>query len=184
MEIFLRNKKSFVFKITRSSLKNKIDSGTESGFPNVFCVFGLGKQEEEKVVKKYLIKFASKGKKEKIFHAKDERRFALERKKNARRRRASRVKNGYETLAFGGIEDAVRLLFAEELKPEELEVLDLYNVAEIRRPKGGGMEIKFFDRLKALECLERLEAETGRADLFEALEAGARAMGEGKADGD
>ena len=57
-----------------------------------------------------------------------------------------------------------------------LEGLDLYNVAEIRRPRGGGMEIKFFDRIKALECLERLEAETGQPSLFEALEAGARAL--------
>ena len=38
------------------------------------------------------------------------------------------------------------------------------------------MEIKFFDRIKALECLERLEAETGQPSLFEALEAGARAL--------
>ncbi len=87
-----------------------------------------------------------------------------------------RVKKGYETLAFGGIEDAVRLLFSEDPKPEDLEGLDLYNVAEIRRPRGGGMEIKFFDRIKALECLERLEAEAGQPSLFEALEAGARAL--------
>ena len=70
----------------------------------------------------------------------------MERKTKTRKTRARRVKKGYETLAFGGIEDAVRLLFCEDLKPEDLEGLDLYNVAEIRRPRGGGMEIKFFDR--------------------------------------
>lgn len=100
----------------------------------------------------------------------------MEHKTKTRRNRTRRVKKGYETLAFGGIEDAVRLLFSEDPKPEDLEGLDLYNVAEIRRPRGGGMEIKFFDRIKALECLERLEAEAGQPSLFEALEAGARAL--------
>ena len=100
----------------------------------------------------------------------------MEHKTKTRRNRTRRVKKGYETLAFGGIEDAVRLLFSEDPKPEDLEGLDLYNVAEIRRPRGGGMEIKFFDRIKALECLERLEAEVGQPSLFEALEAGARAL--------
>ena len=117
-----------------------------------------------------------------VFSAVGERRFALERKTKTRKTRARRVKKGYETLTFGGIEDAVRLLFCEDLKPEDLEGLDLYNVAEIRRPRGGGMEIKFFDRIKALQCLERMETEAGQPSLFEALEAGARALNKGEPD--
>ena len=35
---------------------------------------------------------------------------------------------------------------------------DLFNVSEIKRVKGGGVEIKFFDRQKALEKLEELDA--------------------------
>ena len=31
--------------------------------------------------------------------------------------------------------------------------MDLYSVSEIKRPKDGSMEIKFFDPLKALEKL-------------------------------
>ena len=50
----------------------------------------------------------------------------MERKTKTQKTRARRVKKGYETLAFGGIEDAVRLLFCEDLKPEDLEGLDLY----------------------------------------------------------
>lgn len=61
---------------------------------------------------------------------------------------------GYEKLAFGDVSDAVGLLFANELTPEQLSEYDLFNVAEIKRPKEGAMEIKFFDRLKALEKLE------------------------------
>ena len=96
----------------------------------------------------------------------------MERKTKTRKTRARRVKKGYETLAFGGIEDAVRLLFCEDLKPEDLEGLDLYNVAEIRRPRGGGMEIKFFDRQKALERLEELQAgaSDGALPFYRALE--------------
>ena len=99
-------------------------------------------------------------------------------KTNRRKKRARGVKNGYETLAFGGIEDAVRLLFTEDPKPEDLEGLDLYNVAEIRRPRGGGMEIKFFDRIKALECLERSEQgeHAGLSPFYQALERGAQAL--------
>ena len=67
-----------------------------------------------------------------------------------------RIKRGYERLAFGGIADAIRLLFTEEPDLAALGKMDLYNIAEIKRPKGGGMEIKFFDRIKALQCLEAL----------------------------
>ncbi len=68
------------------------------------------------------------------------------------------IKKGLEKLAFGSCNDAVVLAFAEELPPSEIiEKLDLYNVSEIKRVKGGGVEIKFFDRLKALEKLYELE---------------------------
>ncbi len=72
-----------------------------------------------------------------------------------------RMKRGYEKLAYGGISDAVRLLFTEEPDLAELGKMDLFNIAEIKRPKGGGMEIKFFDRIKALQCLEALNTEGG-----------------------
>ena len=50
------------------------------------------------------------------------------------------------------------MAFAEELPPSHvIEKLDLFNVSEIRRIKGGGVEIKIFDRLKALEKLYELE---------------------------
>ncbi len=86
---------------------------------------------------------------------------------------------GYQRLAFGCISDAVRLLFSDEVSPEEIEKMDLFNVSEIKRKKGGDIEIKFFDRLKALEKL----AETGsvhrdseESSLFSAIEKGARAL--------
>ena len=69
------------------------------------------------------------------------------------------VAAGYRRLAFGCVSDAVRLLLtAGEDGSLDPEGLDLFSVAELKRPKGGGLEIKFFDRLKALERLEQMAA--------------------------
>lgn len=68
------------------------------------------------------------------------------------------VSAGLKRLAFGNCSDAVYLVFADELPPPDvIERLDLFNVSEIKRVKGGGVEVKLFDRLKALEKLFELE---------------------------
>jgi len=91
------------------------------------------------------------------------------------------VRAGYRRLAFGPVTDALRLLFAEEPLSEEcMEQLDLMNVSDLKRPKGGGLEIKFFDRIKALEHLSELNqaktAQEGAVPFYKALERGARAL--------
>ena len=64
------------------------------------------------------------------------------------------VKNGLLRLATGQSNDAVKLVFADEMpNQDELERMDLFNVSEIKRVKGGGVEIKLFDRQKAFEKL-------------------------------
>lgn len=92
---------------------------------------------------------------------------------------------GYEKLALGGIADAVRLMYCENPTEEELARLDLFNVAEIKRPKDGAMEIKFFDRLKALEKLGEFEkSDSSRtATLFDAIQNGAKALEKADDDG-
>lgn len=93
------------------------------------------------------------------------------------------VRQGYMRLAFGCISDAVSLLFLpeEEFTKESIERLDLFNVSEIKKPKGGGLEIKFFDRLKALERLsaisEKEEEDKGHS-LYYAIERSAEALGD------
>lgn len=76
---------------------------------------------------------------------------------------------GLRHLAFGEIQDAVRLLYApeEQILPA-LGEMDLFNISEI----------KFFDRLKALEKLQALEAAEGNtaAAFYQALEAGAKCV--------
>lgn len=86
---------------------------------------------------------------------------------------------GYQRLAFGSIADAVSLLYMENPAMSELEKMDLFSVAEIKRPKDGSMEIKFFDRLKALEKLSSsTQDESGAAPIYEAIVKGARALQE------
>ena len=47
--------------------------------------------------------------------------------------------------------------------------MDLFLVSEIKRPKDGSMEIKFFDRLKALEKLTDDSEKEDRATPFYGL---------------
>lgn len=76
----------------------------------------------------------------------------LEKKKNLMYKATS----GYERLAFGNISDSIKLLFCENLNPNDLDKMDLFNISEIKKPKDGAMEIKFFDRIRALEKLEQI----------------------------
>lgn len=83
------------------------------------------------------------------------------------------VTQGLTQLALGSVNDAVSLLFmSEEEIMQRLPKLKLFNVSEIKRPKGGGMEIKFFDRIKAMERLSYTEASRQESALsfYEALE--------------
>lgn len=90
---------------------------------------------------------------------------------------------GYQRLAFGNIADAVSLLYMENPSRADLNEMDLFLVSEIKRPKDGSMEIKFFDRLKALEKLEsKQEEENGVQSLFDAIDEGAKSVGSDKAE--
>lgn len=86
----------------------------------------------------------------------------------------AQVRAGLERLAFGQSNDAAYLVCAEELpSPAQLARLDLYNVSELKRVKGGGVEVKFFDRQRALERLYELAAGADNAaaqrELFAAI---------------
>ena len=91
------------------------------------------------------------------------------------------VEKGLCRLAFGSPADAIKLMLSEEtLTAQEIEKLDLFNVSDIKRPKGGGLEIKFFDRLKALERLSVLgaNAENPHSSFIDALSQGAKLLGQ------
>ncbi len=72
----------------------------------------------------------------------------------------------------------MKLLFSDEVDTEKIEEMDLFNISEIKRKKGGDIEIKFFDRLKALEALYEMSETSGVADnaFYSAIEKGAAAL--------
>lgn len=101
------------------------------------------------------------------------------------KKKISSVERGLMRLAFGSVADALKLMLCEEMMTqEEIEKLDLFNVSDIKRPKGGGLEIKFFDRLKALERLEKLGTaeENVQSSFIKALSDGAKMLSEDEAD--
>lgn len=64
------------------------------------------------------------------------------------------VTAGLQRLAFGSINDAVSLILCDEqLSQTAVSSLDLFNISELKKVKGGGIEIKFADRVKAMELL-------------------------------
>ena len=94
---------------------------------------------------------------------------------------SKQITAGYERLAFGSVADAVKLMFADDTA--DIDNYDLFNVAEIKRPKDNAMEIKFFDRLKALEKLELLAKpdKNNTSDFYNAIIGGLKNV---KSDGD
>ena len=59
--------------------------------------------------------------------------------------------------------------------------MDLFNISEIKRKKGGDIEIKFFDRIKALEKLLDICDEKGSftgTSLYSAIASSAAALKE------
>lgn len=94
------------------------------------------------------------------------------------RKTKEKVLEGYRRIAFGDVTDPVRLLFCDEPAPRTLKSMDLFSISEIKRPKGGGMEIKFFDRIRALQCMQEMEAEENApCGFYQAFEEGAKALG-------
>lgn len=91
------------------------------------------------------------------------------------------VKTGLSRIAFGSVNDAVALMFAEGVTKEDILQADLFNLSEIKFDKGK-IEMKFFDRQKALEKLVELDPqlkEVSDAESFiKAVYSGSRQLDE------
>lgn len=82
------------------------------------------------------------------------------------------------SLAESRANDAVRLAFLTQEELGELEGLDLSAVTEFKRNSNGTVELKFIDRVEALQWLMEHAGEDPRAErLYQALE---KAAGEGQ----
>lgn len=95
---------------------------------------------------------------------------------------------GLWRLAFSHNNDAARLAFSEGLEPELISRLDLFGVSAIKKAENGNVEIKFTDRVKAMELLlkhiDGKDDKPGAAALYEALEQGAKALSDRQKDKD
>lgn len=83
-------------------------------------------------------------------------------------------------LAFGRANDAAALALGAPEARERVEALDLSAVAELKVTDKGGVEVKFLDRVRALEALcAALDGRisTGADDFFHALEESAGECG-------
>ncbi|MEE1155284.1 MAG: terminase small subunit [Acutalibacteraceae bacterium] len=87
---------------------------------------------------------------------------------------------GYERLAFGDISDCIQLLYMDKPDLKAFKSMDLYMISEIKRPKDGAMEIKFFDRIKALEKISEAQQSIGENSLpfYKVLENSASVLNE------
>ena len=96
-----------------------------------------------------------------------------------RKKLSGEAAQGLRRIAFGSVADAIKLLKDWDTL-ENLEELDLFSVSEIKFSKSGGMEIKFFDRIKALEKLGLLdgtsEGEQSLSPFVEAVREGAKRL--------
>lgn len=93
------------------------------------------------------------------------------------------VADGLRRIAFGGIADVIRLLTAEEIKDLDPESLDLVMISELKFQRGGGIEVKLQDRVKALEKLQQIAASTSeesQSSFFGALAKTAELLEEDK----
>ena len=83
----------------------------------------------------------------------------------------NKIITGLSEIAFGKISDPIRLMFTDNPDEKKLSRMKLNNIAEVKKPKGGGMEIKFYDRIKAMQCLfEYMSQSNSDTSIFEALE--------------
>lgn|GEM_PF-2795600 len=107
------------------------------------------------------------------------RRFGFINQKEDKPINGNSAKSGLEQLAFGGIGDAVKLLHLDEDSLGRIEELNLFNVSKVKKTKDG-YEVEVFDRLKALEALDRLDSgrteDAGAMSLYEAIAQGAAAL--------
>ncbi len=88
---------------------------------------------------------------------------------------AIKAEIGYERLAFGEISDPIKLMFVKNYDENQIKNMNLFNISEIKRLKDGTIEIKFFDRMKALEKLHQIEINRSENEVlpfYSALENG------------
>lgn len=91
------------------------------------------------------------------------------------------IKTGLRRLAFGEINDIMEVVLSDEpIGLNRLFKMNFYNISEVKKVKGGGLEVKLFDRQRAMEkLLEIYQSEENKTGAEEFLDALSRSVGEG-----
>ena len=79
------------------------------------------------------------------------------------------VAMGLYRLAFGDVNEIVKTVLDENSDLSGIMTANLFNVSEVKRVKGGGVEVKFFDRQKALEKLLEISEKNSQENKAESL---------------
>lgn len=95
----------------------------------------------------------------------------------------SSIVTGLNRLAFASSADSLKLMLCDrDFLMSHLDELDLFHISEIKIPKEGAIEIKFFDRFKAFDKLLEIsrfsEGNNNAAEFFTALEQSAKSLSE------
>ena len=95
------------------------------------------------------------------------------------------VLTGLKRLAFSRVNDAVRLLLSDD--PSAVDSLDLFPVSAVKRDKNGSIELRFYDRQKALEqllvCSSADDSQAAAEAMLSALTGGEEAEHDTASDG-
>ncbi len=94
---------------------------------------------------------------------------------------------GLNRLAFASSADSLKLMLLDrESLLDQMDKLDMFHISEIKIPKDGAIEIKFFDRFKAFDKLLEITRFKSNSDdateFFAALEASAKSIDEVNSD--
>ncbi len=138
--------KEKIFAYYFHKLRNVREAAIKAGYSSFFAEKNGTRLISRKDVKEYIAKLDEKQKEDTLYFD---------------------VVSGLKRLAFGEVNDGVKLMFKNEEEANKyVDELNLFNVSEIKKPKENSLEIKFFDRYKALEILCKLmETDQGKKDV-------------------
>jgi hypothetical protein len=99
-------------------------------------------------------------------------------RREAREHRTDTALAGLVRLGLGEVNDVAGLVCrAQPPESEELAMMDLFALSELKKGKDGGLEVKLYDRMKALELLLSHQAGGEEAGSFySALDAAVSGM--------
>lgn len=90
-------------------------------------------------------------------------------RRGTKRRRTALVRQ-MQALAGARVNDAVKLAYLSQEQMDQIDGLDLTALTEFKRSGNGAVEVKFSDRIRAMQELAKLEQEGPERTLEDFLE--------------